>query len=234
MVLALAALASAFAGPATMPDIEGGLLLGYQGNNPFARRTFGGADISVAMSRRTRLVISSAFAPDRGRDDLKSLVYVLLDRASASQQTGTLTTPGGGTVQLSPFTQPLDKITLRGAMLLAWAPWDGGIHLRDGVLETRLSALMGVESLQLANYTATYCDGEADDTCVDSKGTEWRLGPSAGVELTVFPTAWLALGFDVRTTVYVDEKPQYDPDVPVTQTRLYSPVFTNARVGVRF
>ena len=55
-----------------------------------------------------------------------------------------------------------------------------------------------------------------------------------GVGMDFFLTGSLALKLDARDYLYIDKKPQYDPNTPETESRLYSTFLATVGVSVFF
>jgi hypothetical protein len=55
-----------------------------------------------------------------------------------------------------------------------------------------------------------------------------------GVGQNYFVNRLMAVKLDVRAGFYVDNKPQYDPAVPVNEQRLYNNVIATAGLGFFF
>lgn len=190
---------------------------GYVPNNPFSARYLGGAVIGYHFSETISAQAQITYSPDRGEADLKALTSVLLDRAHNAGGAG------------ANFQQPLDKVGLAASFGLAWAPVYGKINLvGETVLNFDVYGVIGGGMVSKSNYVALY-DEFADPTLGDivrlepaGQPTEVSVGPMIGIGQNYFLNQMMAFKIDARATFYVDHKPQYDPDVPVAEQRLYN------------
>jgi hypothetical protein len=55
-----------------------------------------------------------------------------------------------------------------------------------------------------------------------------------GLGMDFFVNGSIAIKIDARNYLYFDKKPQYDPTVPVTETRLYNNFIASVGVGIFF
>jgi outer membrane beta-barrel protein len=203
-------------------------VIGYVPNNSFARRYVGGITFGYHFTEEVAAEMQLTYSPDLGEDDLKGLTTVLIDRAhnAASQSSG------------SGFQQPLDKVTLSTVFGLAWAPFYGKINLvGETVLSFDFYGFGGLGMLAKSNYNAKYDEvGANPDTgdivILEPAGNEFKVGPVFGTGTNIFITSSIALKLDVRMALFLDEKPQYDPDVAVSQMQIYQNLITS--VGVSF
>ncbi|MBT3220102.1 MAG: outer membrane beta-barrel domain-containing protein [Proteobacteria bacterium] len=204
-------------------------IFGYVPNNPFARRYVGGLIFGHHFNEVIAAEAQITFSPDLGETDLKGLTTVLIDRAE-----------NASAVADADFQQPLDKITLSAAFGIAWAPIYGKINLvGETVLNFDFYGFLGVAMLSKTNYNAVYdTDGanpEANDiVLLQLVNNEFKVSPVLGVGLNIFVTQSIAIKLDARFSLYVDNKPQYDPDVPVPEQQLYSNFITSAGVSFFF
>jgi len=195
---------------------------GYVPNNPFATRYIGGLQVGYHFNEQFSAQGQLYYSPDLGEGDLKGLTRALVQIA----RTG----PNGNN-----FQQPLDKVTLAASFGASWAPIYGKINiLGETVLSFDLYGVAGLGMISKVNYFALYDEaGQGTDFVELSKqGNEVKLTPSVGVGTNFFINRLMAIKLDGRFNFYIDNKPQYDPEVPVTEQRLYN-VFV-ASVGVSF
>lgn len=197
--------------------------VGYVPNNPFARRYTIGGILGYHFSEQFSVQAEILYSPDLGEGDLKGLTSVLLDRASQSQSDVA-------------FQQPLDKAALAAAFGIAWAPLYGKINLvGETVLNFDFYVFLGGGMLSKKDYVATYDpDGVAQNDIVnlDFLENEVKLAPFVGIGQNYFVNRLMAVKIDVRAAFYVDNKPQYDPEVAPSGQRLYNNVI--ASVGLAF
>jgi outer membrane beta-barrel protein len=208
-------------------------LFGYVPNNPFARRYMAGGILGYHFSEALSAQAEVLYSPDNGENDLKPLVEVLLDRA-ANSGPGTVPT---GTAVPTEFQQPLDKAILSAAFGPAWAPFYGKINLvGETVLSFDFYVFGGVGMVSKVNYIATYDENQTDGNFVEltSKGNEVKVSFYAGVGQNYFVNQFMAVKIDIRGMFYVDNAPQYDPNVPETGSRLYNNVIASAGLAFFF
>ncbi len=191
-------------------------MIGYVPNNPFAVRYTGGAILGFHFSETLAAQSQISYSPDLGENDLKGLVAVLLDRAfNAGADVG--------------FQQPLDKVTLAASFGVAWAPLYGKINLvGETVLNFDLYGFAGAAMLSKSNFIATYDEaGLASGDIVNlqpnpGQPNEVKVAPVIGVGQNYFLNQMMAFKLDARAAFYPDLKPQYDPEIPETESQLYN------------
>jgi outer membrane beta-barrel protein len=198
---------------------------GYVPNNPFAIRYVFGAILNYHFNEVISTEAQISYSPDLGENDLKGLTSVLLDRAynSASSKN---------------FQQPLDKVELSAAFGVAWSPFYGKINLvGETVLNFDLYGFAGVGMLAKKGFIATYDDGSPDPNDIVNLSiptNEVKIAPVLGIGQNYFLNQMMAFKIDARASFYVDNKPQYDPDIPVTEQRLYNNFIASAGLGFFF
>ena len=198
-------------------------IIGYVPNNPFAVRYVGGAILGFHFSETIAAQAQISYSPDLGENDLKGLVGVLLDRAfNAGADVG--------------FQQPLDKVTLSAAFGVAWAPVYGKINLvGETVLNFDLYFVGGIGMLAKTNYFAVYADSPCFCELIPgAPANEVEIAPMVGTGMDFFLTQGMALKLDARMSLYIDNKPQYDPNEVVTEQRLYNNFIVGAGLGFYF
>lgn len=205
--------------------------IGYVPNNPFAVRYVGGAFLGYHFGETFSVAGHVGFSPDLGKGDLKGLVAVLLDRAANSSSSG----------NVSEFQQPLDKVGLTAEFGVNYAPIYGKINLvGETVLNFDFYLFGGVALISKNNYVARYnADGASTgnpDDIVNLEGglQETKFGPVIGIGQNYFLSQSLAIKIDLRDAFYVDNAPQYDPQVQVTEQRLYNNLTASVGVGIYF
>jgi hypothetical protein len=74
------------------------------------------------------------------------------------------------------------------------------------------------------DYYATYDDSGADGNfvAVAEYGNEVKFSPNLGLGANFFVTGSIAIKIDARFLLFFDNKPQYDPNETVTESRLYN------------
>lgn len=198
-------------------------LLGFGPNNAFADR-FPTASLGFGYHFTEQLALSGIFtyAPDLGKNDVKALVPILLNRADDPD-----------------FQQPFDKVTLAASLGVTWSPVYGKINiLGETVLNFDFFAFLGVGFVLQNEYVAiensNVPDGASlNDTFNITPGeSEVRFAPAIGFGGNFFVSQTVAIRLDARFFLFPDDLPQYDPTEPVEGTRLNS--FFNAAIGVAF
>lgn len=205
-------------------------IFGYVPNNPFAVRYAGGAILGYHFSETISAQAQVTYSPDGGEGDLKGLTGVLIDRAFNADPSGN-----------GSFQQPLDKVGLAASFGVAYAPLYGKINLvGETVLNFDFYGFAGVGMVAKNNYFAVY-DVNADPNSGDvvqlnqaPEFNEVKVAPVLGVGQNYFLNQLMALKIDARASFYVDNKPQYDSDVPVTEQRLYNNFMVSAGLGFFF
>jgi outer membrane beta-barrel protein len=202
---------------------------GYVPNNPMAVRYLGGAFLNYHLNETISFGGDVAYSPDLGEQDLKGLVAVLLDRAFNASASSSRN-----------FQQPLDKVTLSAQFGVNWAPIYGKINLLgETVANFDFYIFAGAGMFSKTNYVAVYDEQNApagDPVALQPATTpnETKFGPVIGLGQNYFITQSLALKLDARSSFYVDQKPQYDPEIPVTEQRLVNNFTASIGIGVYF
>jgi outer membrane beta-barrel protein len=198
-------------------------VLGYVPNNPMAKRYVGGILGAYHFSENFAAEGALLYAPDLGSADLKDLTHTLVGIAHE----------GSGKVA---FQQPGDKM-IRGATFAArWAPVYGKINLiGERVLNFDFYGTAGLGLLTINKYYAKYNESVGvPPTELVALGPKPRVPVNLGVGFDFFLSSSLALKLDARNYLYVDNKPQYDPNVPVTESRLYNNFVASVGMSIFF
>jgi outer membrane beta-barrel protein len=185
---------------------------GYVPNNPFARRYVFGANFGYHLKESLGFTGMVSYSPDLIEGDLKGLTQTLVQIA----ETGTGT---------AAFQQPLDKVTLAASFAVLWAPFYGKINLfGEQVVNFDFYATAGLGMVSKVDYYATYDDSGADGNfvAVAEYGNEVKFSPNLGLGANFFVTGSVAIKIDARFLLFFDNKPQYDPNETVTESRLYN------------
>jgi outer membrane beta-barrel protein len=195
---------------------------GYVPNNPMVKRYVGSVLGAYHFSETFAAEGAFLYSPDGGQGDLKDLAHTLV---SIAEQ-------GSGKVE---FQQPLDKMVMGATFAARWAPFYGKINLLgETVLNFDMYGVGGIGMLSLQSYYAKH-DGKpanGDNTVLHENGRKAKLTPNLGLGMSFFINSTIAVKLDGRSYFYVDSQPQYDPDSPVTESRLYNNFV--ASVGVSF
>lgn len=195
---------------------------GYVPNNPMVKRYVGSVLGAYHFSETFAAEGAFLYSPDGGQGDLKDLTHTLVGIAEQ----------GSGKIA---FQQPLDKMVMGATFAARWAPFYGKINLLgETVLNFDIYGVGGVGMLSLQSYYAKYDSKQPSDikTVLHENGRKAKLTPNLGLGLNFFINSTIALKLDGRSYFYVDTQPQYDPDTPVTESRIYNNFV--ASVGVSF
>jgi outer membrane beta-barrel protein len=178
---------------------------GYVPNNPFARRFVGSVQLAYHFSETLAAAGVLSYSPDLGEADLKGLTRTLVRIAHV-----------GGQVTGN-FEQPLDKVTLAANFGVVWAPLYGKINLvGETVLNFDFYGTLGLALLSKINYYAEYNDAGAstgDFVNLRKEGNEFEVAPTIGAGFNFFLTQAIALKIDARSSFFVDQRPDYEPDI---------------------
>ena len=207
--------------------IELAPMFGYVPNNPFARRYVGGAALGFHFNETFSAQVQVLFSPDLGENDLKQLTSVLLDRAYTANTTGD-----------NEFQQPLDKVALGFTGGVVWAPIYGKINLvGETVLNFDFYLFGGIGMVSKNDYVATYDEAAppgGDIVLLNELGNEVKVGPYLGLGQNYFLNQSMAFKLDLRASFYIDNRPQYNPDIPVNEQRLYNNFVAGGGIGFFF
>jgi outer membrane beta-barrel protein len=181
----------------------GGLLLAYHFSESFAAE---GAFI---------------YSPDLGNTDLKGLTHTLV----------TIAHEGSADVD---FQQPLDKMELGATFAARWAPIYGKINIiGENVINFDFYMVAGLGMLSSQIYFAKYDDANPEQpTRLESIGRKVRVPVNLGLGTNYFLNQTIALKLDARSYLYRDLKPQYDPNTPVEEYRLYNNFVASAGISI--
>ncbi len=200
---------------------------GYVPNNSFAARYVGGLVLNYHLSETIAVGADILYSPDMNTRDLKPLVGILLDRA---QQVG------GN----EDFQQPLDKVTLAAVFGVTWAPIYGKINLiGETVLNFDFYGYAGLGMVSKNRYYATYNPVDnpvrpTDVVSLSAQGNAVFPAPTIGVGQNYFISQMMAVKLDLKTSFYIDKKPQYDVAQPVNEDQLYNNLVVSVGIGAFF
>jgi outer membrane beta-barrel protein len=202
-------------------------MAGYVPNNPFAKRYVGGVLAAWHFSEKLAAEGAFLYSPDLGVNDLKDLTHTLVGIAQE----------GSGDVN---FQQPVDKMVLGATIAARWAPVYGKINLLgERVLNFDLYGTAGLGLLTINKYYAVY-DNDAPEGVVPTKLDVVEVKPvvplNLGFGMDFFLSSTVALKIDARNYLYIDSKPDYDPDPgnQVTENRLYNNFVASVGVSIFF
>jgi outer membrane beta-barrel protein len=198
--------------------------LGYVPNNPFVKRYVGGVMFAYHFTEELATEATVMYAPDLGENDLKELTSTLVQIANdTSGKKG------------PEFQQPLDKMILGATFDVRWAPVYGKLNLiGERVLNFDFYGTAGLGLLSSQQYYATLDESGQDDNAVALQDVGSKAHPNVnlGVGFNFFLSSSVALKIDGRSYLYIDKKPQYDPETPVDESRLYNTFL--ATLGLAF
>ena len=207
--------------------IEATPFLGYVPNNPMVKRYVGGLLGAYHFSETFAAEGAFLYSPDLDQGDLKGLTHTLV------------AIPGSAASESAPeFQQPLDKMIMGATFAARWAPFYGKINLiGESVLNFDAYGVAGLGMLSLTSYYATYdaeaaAAGDPTPTLLERPVNKAVLTPNLGIGFNFFLNQTLALKIDARNYFYIGAKPQYDPNDPVDEKRLYTNFV--ASVGLSF
>ncbi len=200
-------------------------ILGYVPNNPMVKRYTGGLLGAYHFSETFAIEGAFIYSPDLGTSDLKGLTHTLVQIAHE----------GSGE---SDFQQPVDKLILGATFAARWAPIYGKINLiGERVLNFDLYGVAGLGLLSVNKYYARYDENVPEGeppTRLDPHESKPLVPLNLGLGFDFFLTQSVSVKLDARSYLYPDSKPQYDPDVQVTEQRIYNTFVASAGVSVFF
>jgi outer membrane beta-barrel protein len=197
-------------------------ILGYVPNNPMVKRYIGGLLGAYHLSEEFAVEGAFLYAPDMGQADLKDLTHTLV--GIAEEGTGD-----------AGFRQPFDKMNMGASFAARWAPFYGKINLiGETVLNFDMYGTLGLGMLSLSSYYAQYDEDIPEEPKTNIVLIERKvvLTPNVGLGLNFFATSAVSIKIDGRSYFYVGEKPQYDPDTPVEESRLYNNFVASLGVSI--
>ena len=200
-------------------------ILGYAPNNPMVKRYTGGVLGAYHFSETLAVEGAFIYSPDRGTDDLKGLTNTLVQIAHE----------GSGQLE---FQQPIDKMILGATFAARWAPVYGKINLiGERVINFDFYGVAGLGLLSVQKYYAVYDESAVDGqvpVTLTTASSKALVPVNLGIGFDFFLTQSVALKIDARSYLYVDTKPQYDPDVPETESRLYNTFVASGGISIFF
>jgi len=197
-------------------------VLGYVPNNPFVQRYVGGVFMGYHFSETFAAEGAFLYAPDLGQNDLKDLTTTLVAIAHE----------GSGQVD---FQQPLEKMILGATFAARWAPVYGKINLiGERVINFDFYGVAGLGMLSINEYYARYNDDFDPPVETSLAEKKVKVPVNLGVGFDFFLSSSVALKIDARSYLYGDKKPQYDPNTPVTESRIYNNFVASVGVAVFF
>lgn len=200
---------------------------GYVPNNPFAVRYVGGLLVAYHFSETLAAEGAFMYSPDLGANDLKGLTNTLVGIASQEGDSAEVT-----------FQQPVEKMVMGATFAARWAPVYGKINLiGERVLNFDFYGVAGLGLLSIKEYYArpgaTDANG-APSTQLDFEQNKAKVPVNLGVGFDFFLGSSVAVKLDARNYLYIDSKPQYDPNVPEEESRLYNNFIASVGVGLFF
>ena len=203
-------------------------VLGIVPNNPMVSRYTGGVLLAYHFSENFAVGGQIIYSPDLGKNDLKGLTNTLVQIAHSSDQD-------------VEFQQPLDKMVLGATFSANWIPVYGKINLiGETVVNFDLYMSGGLGMMSIAKYYAVYdaelarTDPSVPPVNLVKQGSVVKVPVNLAIGTDLFLTQTLALKLEARSYLYVDKVPQYDPDVPVSDNRLYNVFIASAGLSMYF
>lgn len=198
---------------------------GYVPNNPFAKRYVAGLLSAYHFSETFAAEAAFLYSPDLGANDLKDLTNTLVGIAHE----------GNPEVR---FQQPVEKMVMGATFAARWAPVYGKINiLGERVINFDTYFTAGAGLLSIREYYATYAENPTDPaqiTELSAPENKAKVPINLGIGMDFFASSSVAIKIDARNYLYFDKEPQYDPDVPVDETRLYNNFIASVGVGIFF
>lgn len=212
-------------------------MVGVVTNNPFAQRYLGSLQLGYHINDTVSLQFQGFFSPFYDsvdfKGDLKNLVVVLLNRASAQASND-----GKGE---SSFEQPFDKIGVGAAAMVSWAPIYGKINLvGETVLNFDLYLQGGAGFVVKQDFRATLSDNLGAQTIDEAVDLQLDGGPATlpavviGIGQNYFVSQTLAVKIDARAYNWIDEEPRYAQPPEELRNRLYTNFMASAGISVFF
>ena len=197
--------------------------LGYVPNDPFVKRYVGGVMFAYHFSEELATEATVMYAPDLGEEDLKELASTLVQIANDENASGE-------------FQQPLNKMILGATFDVRWAPVYGKLNLiGEKVLNFDFYGTAGLGLLSSQQYYATYAEvNKTPSVELQDVGSIAHPNVNLGIGFNFFLSSSVALKLDGRSYLYIDKKPQYDPNVPVDESRLYNTFLATLGLGFFF
>jgi len=195
-------------------------IIGFVPNDPMVNRITGG--ILVAYHFNESLAAEGAFiySPDLGEADVKGLTKTLVQIAEQ----------GSANVE---FQQPLDKMELGATFAVRWSPVYGKISLvGEGIVNFDVYGVAGLGMLSTNLYYAQYDDALGVELGVGQR--QLRIPVNLGLGINFFLSQRTALKIDARSYLYQGPVPQYDPNTPVNENRLYNTLVASFGASVFF
>lgn len=195
-------------------------IIGFVPNDPMVNRITGGILVAYHFSESLAAEGAFIYSPDLGVADVKGLTKTLVYIASS------------GTTNVE-FQQPLDKLELGATFAVRWSPIYGKISLiGEGVVNFDVYGTAGLGMLSTNLYYAQY--DPTNFVTLEAQGRQLRVPFNLGFGINFFANQSVAIKIDARSYLYQGPKPQYDPDVAVTENRLYNTLITSFGASVFF
>ena len=199
--------------------------LGYVPNNPFVKRYVGGLMFAYHFTEEIAAEATVMYSPDLGEEDLKELTSTLVEIANAEK--------------VGSFQQPFDKMILGSTFNARWAPVYGKLNLiGEGVLNFDFYGTAGLGLLSGQQYFATYEKAPKGESSVAIQdfGSVMHPNVNVGLGFNFFLSGSVALKIDGRSYLYIDKKPDYEPDDNQSsdESRLYNTFVATVGLGFFF
>jgi outer membrane beta-barrel protein len=198
-------------------------IIGYVPNNPMVRRYTGGILGAYHFSETFAAEGAFIYAPDLNTQDLKGLVNTLVVIAQDGSSDG------------SAFQQPVDKLALGATFAARWAPIYGKINLiGETVLNFDFYGVAGLGLLTINKYYARYDPTQESGLRLDKALSKSTVPLNIGLGFNFFINQSVAFKIDARSYLYIDDQPQYDQSVDVTEQRPYNNLITSGGISIFF
>ena len=184
--------------------------IGYQPNDPLVKRNVVGLQASYFFNKEMAFDGTFIFSPDNGLSDIKPLTNTLVQIAYE----------GSANLQ---FQQPLDKLLSAATFAARWNLLGTYAPTPKRIQNFTVYGTAGLGMLSTNLYYAQYDDtASANDVPVKlvAAGRKIRIPLIVGLGSNIHLNRKLSLKIDYHRFLYRALKPQYDPEVPVTESRL--------------
>lgn len=197
-------------------------IIGFVPNDPMVNRITGGLLVAYHFSESIAAEGAFIYSPDLGKADVKGLTSTLVQIAEQ----------GSGKVE---FQQPIDKLQLGATFAVRWSPVYGKISLiGEGILNFDVYGVAGIGMLSVNKFFVKSSGNYEDPIVLVPAKWEPIIPLNLGMGINFFLNQTVALKLDARSYIYQGPEPQYDPEIPVTESRLYNTLVTSLGASVFF
>jgi hypothetical protein len=203
------ALQEAAEGASPLKAPPGGIVLGpgiiLNTGNPMVSGKGIGLDVHIKPTQQMGILASATYIPDLGASDLKGLTSTLVQIAH----------DGSGNVE---FQQPLDKIN---AILYGSGTYSLLKNNQNGDIYGNLFVGAGLGLISSKGFYAKYDDSAADGSTpvqIVEAGSTIQIPLVFNIGMDRWPTNKLGYRILMTNLFGYQLEPQYDPDVPTTDS----------------